>query len=140
LFLFSLISSISFHSFFLVVSFFLSLLFFLLGFEEEKMGDQTVHKYRVLVIGGGISGLSAASWFVRNGVEDVLVVEARDRVGGRTCNETIELPQVGDDGNVVMKKVQTDVGGAYVGPTQDRLFRMAKELGIETTMVYEQGN
>ena len=30
-----------------------------------------------------------------------------------------------------------DLGGAYVGPTQNRLLRMAKELGVENYKVNE---
>lgn len=41
------------------------------------------HVYDVLVIGGGVSGLSGAKLFAQSGL-DVLVLEARDRVGGRT--------------------------------------------------------
>ena len=33
-----------------------------------------------------------------------------------------------------------DLGGAYVGPTQNRILRVAKELGIETYKVYNEGN
>ena len=33
-----------------------------------------------------------------------------------------------------------DFGGAYVGPTQNRILRVAKELGIETYKVYNEGN
>ena len=31
-----------------------------------------------------------------------------------------------------------DLGGAYVGPTQNNLLRMLKELGIETYKVYDE--
>ena len=41
------------------------------------------HIYDVIIIGAGISGLSAADLLVNQG-QDVLVLEARDRVGGRT--------------------------------------------------------
>ncbi|KAL6080703.1 hypothetical protein STEG23_008847, partial [Scotinomys teguina] len=54
---------------------------------------------------------------------NVLVLEARDRVGGRTYtvrNEHVKW---------------VDVGGAYVGPTQNRILRLSKELGIETYKV-----
>lgn len=73
---------------------------------------------KVVVIGGGISGLSAARLLNKHGV-DVVVLEARDRVGGRT--HTISDP--------VCKVV--DIGGAYVGPTQRRVVRLANELGIQ---------
>lgn len=40
-------------------------------------------RYRVVVIGAGVSGLSAAHQLMRRGICDVLVVEALDRMGGR---------------------------------------------------------
>lgn len=83
--------------------------------------------YDVIVIGGGISGLSAAKLLSESGL-NVIVLEAQNRVGGRT--HTIRN-----------KEVQyVDVGGAYVGPTQNRLLRMAKELGVETYKVYLNGH
>eukprot|EP00095_Tigriopus_kingsejongensis_P004146 maker-scaffold703_size109190-snap-gene-0.19 protein:Tk04146 transcript:maker-scaffold703_size109190-snap-gene-0.19-mRNA-1 annotation:"peroxisomal n1-acetyl-spermine spermidine oxidase" len=39
--------------------------------------------YRVIIIGAGIAGISAAHYLVQNGVSDVLVLEATDRIGGR---------------------------------------------------------
>ncbi|XP_066033146.1 amine oxidase [flavin-containing] A-like [Chamaea fasciata] len=84
-------------------------------------------KYDVVVIGGGISGLSAAKLLSEAGVS-VVVLEARDRVGGRTF--TIRNDKVG----------YVDVGGSYVGPTQNRILRLAKELGVETYKVYVKGH
>jgi monoamine oxidase len=57
----------------------------------------------------------------------VVVVEARDRVGGRTLNEEI------GDGRVV------EVGGQWIGPTQDRLAALASELGVETFPTFGDG-
>jgi len=79
---------------------------------------KTEKETKVVVIGAGISGLSAARLLHQNGV-DVVVLEARERVGGRTC--TITDP--------AYKYV--DVGGAYVGPTQRRVARLATELGLQ---------
>ncbi|ELK36591.1 PREDICTED: amine oxidase [flavin-containing] A [Myotis davidii] len=80
------------------------------------------HLFDVIVIGGGISGLSAAKLLAEQEV-DVLVLEARDRVGGRTY--TIRNKHVD----------YVDVGGAYVGPTQNRILRLSKELGLKTYKV-----
>uniref|UniRef100_A0AAQ4PT10 Amine oxidase n=1 Tax=Gasterosteus aculeatus aculeatus TaxID=481459 RepID=A0AAQ4PT10_GASAC len=71
------------------------------------------------------AGLSAAKLLKANGLRPV-VLEARDRVGGRTF--TVR--------NKETKWV--DLGGAYVGPTQNRILRLAKEYGIETYKVNEQ--
>ncbi|XP_012609512.1 amine oxidase [flavin-containing] A isoform X2 [Microcebus murinus] len=87
--------------------------------EKTSVAD---HMFDVVVIGGGISGLSAAKLLSEHDV-NVLVLEARDRVGGRTY--TVRNKHV----NYV------DVGGAYVGPTQNRILRLSKELGIETYKV-----
>uniref|UniRef100_A0A8D2L3B5 Amine oxidase domain-containing protein n=1 Tax=Varanus komodoensis TaxID=61221 RepID=A0A8D2L3B5_VARKO len=76
----------------------------------------------VVVIGGGISGMSAAKLLFESGI-NVVVLEARDRVGGPTF--TVRNKQV----------KYVDVGGAYIGPTQNRILRLSKELGIETYKV-----
>lgn len=82
----------------------------------------------VIVIGGGISGLCAAKLLALEHGVSVVILEARNRVGGRT--NTLEDP----------KFKYVDLGGAYVGPTQNRILRVAKELGIETYKVYSQGS
>uniref|UniRef100_A0A8C9F4R5 monoamine oxidase n=1 Tax=Pavo cristatus TaxID=9049 RepID=A0A8C9F4R5_PAVCR len=81
-------------------------------------------KCDVIVVGGGISGLSAAKLLTESGL-NVVLLEANDRVGGRTF--TVKNKQV----------KYVDLGGAYVGPTQNRLLRLSKELGIETYKVNE---
>ena len=82
----------------------------------------------VIIIGGGISGLCAAKLLALEHGINVTVLEARNRVGGRT--NTIEHP----------KFKYADLGGAYVGPTQNRILRVAKELGIQTYKVYNEGS
>ncbi|HEY6637467.1 MAG TPA: FAD-dependent oxidoreductase, partial [Solirubrobacterales bacterium] len=80
----------------------------------------------VIVVGAGLAGLVAARQLVAAG-RSVLVVEARDRVGGRTVNASIGAGKV------------TEMGGQWVGPGQDRVLGLARELGVETFPTYHQG-
>lgn len=81
----------------------------------------------VCIVGAGFAGLVAARDLVAAG-RSVLVLEARDRVGGRVLNHDI------GDGKVI------EVGGQWVGPTQDRMHGLAEQLGIETFPTYETGD
>ena len=80
----------------------------------------------VAVVGAGLAGLTATRVLVAAGV-DAVVLEARDRVGGRTLNEPL------GDGAVV------ELGGQWIGPTQDRLAALAGELGVATFPTYAKG-
>ena len=72
----------------------------------------------VAVVGAGLSGLSAARTLADAGRE-VVVLEARERVGGRLLNATL------GDG------VTVDLGGQWVGSDHVRVQRLAAEFGIE---------
>ncbi len=85
--------------------------------------DRTVD---VVVAGAGYAGLRAARGLVAAGL-DVVVVEARDRVGGRV------LTEVTGSGAVV------DHGGQWIGPTQDRLRGLAAECGVATFPTHVDG-
>lgn len=80
----------------------------------------------VAVVGAGLAGLAAARALSAAGASTV-VIEARDRVGGRTLNEDI------GDGKVV------EIGGQWIGPTQDRLYELARELEISTFPTHIEG-
>jgi len=83
----------------------------------------------VIVIGGGLSGLACAQRLLSEQPDaSVLVLEAAGRVGGRA--QTVVTPKL---------SCRCDVGGAYVGPTQDRILRVARNLGVETYKVYTKG-
>jgi monoamine oxidase len=81
----------------------------------------------VVVVGGGLSGLVAARKVARQG-RSVLVVEARGRVGGRLLNHRL------DSGGVI------EAGGAFIGPTQDHIAKLADELGVKTFDEYAEGS
>ena len=80
----------------------------------------------VLVVGAGLAGLTAARDLVAAG-RSVLVLEARDRVGGRVVSREI------GDGKIV------EMGGQWAGPTQDRLFALAAELSVATFATHDTG-
>jgi monoamine oxidase len=86
------------------------------------MGD---YEADVVIAGAGLAGLAAARALDAAGVS-VLVVEARDRVGGRTWSAPV--------GGATF-----DLGGQWIGPGQPRMYRLATELGLETFPTFEQG-
>jgi monoamine oxidase len=81
----------------------------------------------VVVVGAGLAGLVAARDLVRAGKE-VLVLEARDRVGGRCFSR--KVAGAGDVANL---------GATFVGPTQKRVIGLARELGIGIFPTYNTG-
>ena len=80
----------------------------------------------VLVVGAGLAGLTTARDLTAAG-QSVLVLEARDRVGGRVVNSAI------GDGKIV------EMGGQWAGPGQDRVLAMAADLGVATFPTYDAG-
>jgi monoamine oxidase len=78
------------------------------------------------VIGAGFAGLTAALRLKQAG-RSVALLEARDRVGGRT------FTQVLDDGTWI------DRGGAWTGPGQDRIYAMMNEFGVSGYKQYLDG-
>jgi monoamine oxidase len=79
----------------------------------------------VAIVGAGVAGLTAARLLDRQGIS-LVVLEARERVGGRTLSQRV--------GREVL-----DLGGQWIGPTQDRLAALARELGVKTFPQHHQG-
>jgi monoamine oxidase len=79
----------------------------------------------VIVIGAGLAGLCAAQELVRRGIR-CLVLEARDRVGGRTLSHRLARDVI-------------DLGGQWIGPKQNRLAALVAELGIQRCPQYDSG-
>lgn len=78
------------------------------------------------VVGAGFAGLTAALRLKQAG-RSVAVLEARDRVGGRTYTEVLA------DGSWV------DRGGAWIGPGQDRIYALMNEFGVPSYKQYTDG-
>jgi monoamine oxidase len=79
-----------------------------------------------VVVGAGLAGLTAARAIAAAG-KSVVVLEARDRVGGRVWNHDL-------GGGAVSER-----GGTFIGPTQDKIADLARTLGVATFDTYDTG-
>lgn len=84
----------------------------------------------VVIVGGGVSGLQAALSLKQHGFSKVVVLEARDRVGGRTAVEDMVI-----DG----KAYPVDIGGQWVGPNQKRVNVLLKKYGLRLLEQFDEG-
>ncbi len=73
----------------------------------------------VAVVGAGLAGLAAARALLAAG-RSVLVLEARERVGGRVWSVPLSTGGV------------ADLGAQWIGPTQERIAALARELDCPT--------
>ncbi len=81
-----------------------------------------------VVVGGGLSGLAAART-LRAAGKRVVILEGRDRAGGRVQNVPTRSGRYEIDG-----------GAEFIGPTQDRIQALADEYGVQTQPTYNDGN
>jgi monoamine oxidase len=83
--------------------------------------------YDVVIVGAGLSGLTAARDLRRAGCESFTVLEARDRVGGRTLNHDL------GGGHI------SEAGGQWIGPGQTAVADLAREIEVDTFPTYYEG-
>ncbi|XP_072570032.1 probable flavin-containing monoamine oxidase A isoform X4 [Paramormyrops kingsleyae] len=104
------------------------------GIETTRRVHRRCHRpnmstqpWDVVIVGAGLSGLSAARYLrERDARLRVLLLEGKDRVGGRTV--TLQIPAAhGDD--------SWDFGGQWVSSSQTSVMELIQELGLE---VYPQ--
>ncbi|MFU5112117.1 flavin monoamine oxidase family protein [Pseudomonas aeruginosa] len=81
----------------------------------------------VAIIGGGLAGLTAARDLQQAGNQSFVVLEARDRVGGRTLNYEV------GDGHI------SEVGGQWIGPGQTAVEDLARQLEVGTFPQFHEG-
>jgi monoamine oxidase len=83
-------------------------------------------QHDAIIIGGGFSGLAAARMLHQAG-KNFILLEARDRLGGRTHTRTL------NDGKYV------DIGGQWIGPTQERMYALCTEYQVQWYDTYNEG-
>lgn len=82
--------------------------------HHKRTESQATRPNDIIVVGAGLSGLSAAKVCHDRGL-NVLVLEARDRVGGRTLSD----------------ESGCDLGGSYFVQDHRNLFDLIAELGLK---------
>src|SRR5689334_15847880 len=90
--------------------------------QTEPAADASI--LDVVIMGAGLSGLTSARDLQAAGCESFVVLEARDRVGGRTYNH--------DLGNGVI----SEAGGQWIGPGQTSIADLARQLDVATFPTY----
>ncbi|CAN5769045.1 FAD-dependent oxidoreductase [soil metagenome] len=83
--------------------------------NDPAPGDTAVD---AVVVGAGLAGLTAARELETAGAS-VMVIEAQDRVGGRTMARRVAGTTV-------------EMGGQWIGPNQHRISALASSVGVET--------
>ncbi|XP_075477174.1 polyamine oxidase 1-like isoform X2 [Primulina tabacum] len=81
------------------------------------------NRYSVIIVGAGISGMTAAKVLAENGVEDVVILEASDRIGGRLNKE--------DFGGVTVELGAGWISGVG-GKQSNPVWNLARQLNLRT--------
>src|SRR5712675_1278133 len=77
-------------------------------------------KPKVIIIGAGFAGLAAAYYLFKKKI-DFVVLEARDRIGGRVFSYTTDTPE----------KFVVELGAEWIGDSHKKLLQLCDELQLE---------
>ena len=92
----------------------------------NEASERVLADVRVAIVGAGLSGLVAARHLDAKGISFV-VLEARDRVGGRTLSHTTKFG------------TRVDLGAQWIGPSQDRVLKLVDDLGLSSFPQWTEG-
>lgn len=98
--------------------------------EQPATTTDSTETHDVIVVGAGVTGLMTALRLTEAG-RDVVVLEARDRVGGRLATETHGAPGA---------EAEFEIGGQWVSPDQTALLALVEELGLDTYPRFREGD
>ena len=96
------------------------------GITPRRPRRRRTRRVDVVIVGAGLAGLVAADR-VRSAGKSVMVLEARDRVGGRILNHPIEGGEI------------SEAGATFIGPTMNNLQAVADSVGVDTFPTYNEG-
>ena len=95
--------------------------------ESGGGAGTTPREADVCIVGAGLAGLTAARRLSDAG-RSVVVLEARDRVGGRVWTQSSRSGE------------PVDMGACFVGPDHDRMHALTKEMGVATFPTFVAGD
>src|SRR3954452_24288920 len=97
------------------------------GDAARRHGRPARRHADVVVVGAGFAGLAAARELAHDD-RSVVVLEARNRVGGRGLNKPIGGGE------------PSEAGGTFAGPTQNHILALAEDMGVGTFETYNKGD
>ncbi len=96
---------------------------------------------RIAIVGAGLSGLYAAYLLEQQGIQDYVLLEARDTHGGRIVSAPSTGLQEPESATNTLPVDRVDLGPTWFWPSyQHQLARLVNELGLHSFEQYETGD